>query len=305
MKTVTVLMSVYNGERYLREQIESLLAQKDVCLSILVRDDGSSDGTRDILEEYQARGSLRWYTGENLRAARSFLNLLEQAPVSDYYAFADQDDYWLEDKLKIACDRLSSLEEQSAEERPALYYGRPRLVSADLTPIPGPDSSKDRMVDFKSALINSNATGCTMVFNRKLKDKVLEQTPNYLAMHDAWLHKICIITGGQLYFDEDVHILYRQHGNNVIGMPTSMWQKVKNHYRSFRVKECSRSKMVRSLLECYGDEMDEEEKRLAYLVAHYQDSFRSWIRLLAEREIKTEYPRRNRLYRMAVLLKVF
>lgn len=301
MKEVTVLMSVYNGEPYLREQLDSLLGQKGVRLSILARDDGSSDRSREILEEYQARGCLTWYTGENLRAARSFLHLLREAPQSDYYAFCDQDDYWLEDKVRIALDCLETLD----ENRPALYYGRPRLVSADLTPIYGSDRARDKMLDFKSALINSNATGCTMVFNRSLRDKVLEKTPDYLSMHDTWLHKVCIVTGGQLYFDEDVHILYRQHGSNAVGIPTSRWQRIRGHYSSFKTKECSRSRMVRSLLECYGSEMDEEEKRLAFLVAHYQDSVWNRIRLLSEKEIKTDYARRNRLYKMAVLLNIF
>ena len=96
-KKVLILLSTYNGERYIKEQIESLLKQENVKVSILVRDDGSTDGTINILNEYQKQGKLKWYTGENLKPAKSFMNLVENAPEYEYYAFCDQDDVWLKD----------------------------------------------------------------------------------------------------------------------------------------------------------------------------------------------------------------
>ena len=127
MKKVTILLSSYNGETYLDEQLESIVAQKGVMTDILVRDDGSSDHTCDILDQWQQKTSLRWYSGENIGPARSFMDLLRQADDSCYYAFSDQDDYWLSDKLKVAVDKL-----ESYERRPALYFCQTELVDKKL-----------------------------------------------------------------------------------------------------------------------------------------------------------------------------
>ena len=99
MKKVCVLMSTYNGEKYLKEQIDSILKQKGVKVNLLVRDDGSTDNTLSLLEEYKKKGLLDYCCGSNMKPARSFMELLSIAPDSDYYAFSDQDDYWEHDKL--------------------------------------------------------------------------------------------------------------------------------------------------------------------------------------------------------------
>ena len=78
MYTFSVLMSTYNGERYLRQQIDSILQQEGVKVQLLVRDDGSTDNTLDILNGYAQKGLLKWYQGENLKSARSFLTLLKE-----------------------------------------------------------------------------------------------------------------------------------------------------------------------------------------------------------------------------------
>ena len=110
MERVIVLMSTYNGEKYLRNQIESLLRQVDVEIEILVRDDGSKDGTLGILEEYknsrEYSGKLSYYVGPNVGPAKSFLDLIKHAPEAEYYALCDQDDTWLPDKLKIAVEAI-------------------------------------------------------------------------------------------------------------------------------------------------------------------------------------------------------
>lgn len=301
MCKVLVLLSTYNGERYLEEQLESLLKQKDVTVSILVRDDGSSDKTIEILEKYKTNGYLQWYSGKNLKPAKSFMNLVYSAPHSEYYAFCDQDDVWLEDKLAIAVKQMK----KNNSEVPMLYYGRPRIVDAELNLHESPKTSSNRMLAYTSALINSNATGCTMVFNDSLRKKICEQHPEYVAMHDAWFHKVCLICKGNLIFDEDVHILYRQHGNNVIGISNSKIGRLKSHIRSFKNKECSRSRIILSLLKCYGSEMSKEDLELSTLVANYRKSFINRMKLLFCKKIKTDYIRRNVLFKLAVLLKVF
>lgn len=109
-KTVAVLMATYNGERFLREQLDSLLNQKDVTVKILVRDDNSKDSTVSILEEYKSKSLLQWYTGEHLGVEKNFLDLLRHAPEADYYAFCDQDDVWDDNKLSVAINHLRNLD---------------------------------------------------------------------------------------------------------------------------------------------------------------------------------------------------
>ena len=188
MERVLVLLSTYNGERYLREQLTSLFSQElpeGTELRILVRDDGSSDGTIAILREYEEEGRLSFYRGErNLGPAGSFLSLMkraehyewgeERAEARTYYALCDQDDVWLPDKLSRA---LSLLLETGREEA-ALYYGLPRLVDAELRPLPLRRDARERMLDFASALIKSNSTGCTMLFTRALLLKINRSEPD-------------------------------------------------------------------------------------------------------------------------------
>lgn len=123
MYNVCVLMSTYNGGKYLQEQIDSLIGQADVNLTVLVRDDGSSDSTTVILERYKQKGVLDWYPGENIGSARSFLDLVSRAPYCDYYALCDQDDYWFPEKLSVAISRL----EQTDSSKSALYFCKWRL----------------------------------------------------------------------------------------------------------------------------------------------------------------------------------
>lgn len=301
MDKVVVLLSSYNGEKYIREQLDSILAQEEIIPMIIVRDDGSTDKTCSILDEYQQQGNLTWYNGENLKPARSFIHLIQNAPECQYYALCDQDDFWMKDKLKIA---ISKLRECNAE-KPALYYGCPRLVDAELNLLPIYKGALQRMTDFNSMLINSNATGCTMVFNKKLLDIVKQSNPDFIYMHDAWIHKICIINNGTLLFDEDVHILYRQHGNNVVGISNSKIKKVKQHLASLKSKECIRSKTLQSLEKCYGYLLTPERLQELRLTAYYKMSFKSRVKLLLNSRIKTAYARRNILFELAVLLGTF
>lgn len=118
MYTVQVLLSTYNGETYLEEQIESILNQKDVNVRLLVRDDGSMDGTNDILRMYaKTHENVFYYRGENSGVVASFFRLFETSdPDVDFYALADQDDVWEPDKLITAVRQLEAMREANPEE---------------------------------------------------------------------------------------------------------------------------------------------------------------------------------------------
>lgn len=301
MDDITILLSTYNGEKYLEKQLESLISQRNVKLKIFVRDDGSQDRTIEILDKWKNKELLNWYSGKNLKPANSFMDLVYHAPHTSYYAFCDQDDWWIEDKLHIAVSHLKRF----PSDKPALYYGRPRLVDEELNPLPNPNKTLDRMLDYRSAIINSNATGCTMVFNKALLQSVKGKTPDYIAMHDAWFHKVCIVCDGNLYFDEDVHILYRQHGNNVVGISDSKKKSINRMYNRLINKKCVQSMVVKSLLECYGNQMSKENRELSHLVVDYRKGILQKFSLLLDNRIRTNYIRRNILYKLEVLLGTF
>ena len=130
---VCILMSTYNGEKYLEEQLESLVRQEGVEIRILVRDDGSKDATADIVKRWQAKYPkiIEFVQGENVGFAMSFTHLLQMAveryPAVEYFAFCDQDDVWLPNKLRIAIDKLTSHEKELA-----LYISTTKLVDQNL-----------------------------------------------------------------------------------------------------------------------------------------------------------------------------
>ena len=127
---VAVLMSTYNGEKYLKQQIDSILNQRgDFQLDLLIRDDGSNDNTISILEEYTQTNKIHYYIGNNLGPAYSFLDLLINSHNYDFYAFADQDDYWMPNKISVAISNLSNI------KGPALYFANAELVDSNLNSV--------------------------------------------------------------------------------------------------------------------------------------------------------------------------
>ncbi len=208
-KKAQVLLSTYQGERFLREQLDSLLRQSWENLEILARDDGSTDGTVGILREYEGKcGRLRVYPEENIGVTKSFFSLLERSD-ADYVAFCDQDDVWLEDKLEAAIARLEP------ERGPALYCGGKILTDASLRLLPKQDVSRKRP-GFGNAVVECICTGCTAVMNRSLAQIMKERIPEYAILHDWWAYLVASYVGKVIY-DPEAHILYRQHGDNVVG----------------------------------------------------------------------------------------
>lgn len=214
MDTIAVLMSTYNGERFLREQIDSILGQQgDIRVCLLVRDDGSSDRTQAILEEYRLSGKLEWYTGGNLGPAHSFLDLLKRYPDYEYYAFADQDDFWMPNKLLFGVKALKKI------EVPGLYCANAELVDENLNSLGRNVYRAIPRTDFFTLMCSGGLLGCSMVFNNKLASLVCnEEMPGKIVLHDFYLAALCSAVGGEIIFDKCSHMKYRQHGNNVVGV---------------------------------------------------------------------------------------
>jgi glycosyltransferase involved in cell wall biosynthesis len=217
IETVEVLLSTYNGERYLSQLLASVRAQEHPHVRLSVRDDGSSDGTVGLIEQFVSdRPSDRLSVGANLGAARSFMTLLRAVSTdAGYAAFCDQDDVWLPGKLSSAVEALQDV------EGPALYCGAVRLVSESLSELKVHRRCL-RGASFANALVENIATGCTIVLNRPAIDLLASRTPQRFVMHDAWCY--LVVAGcGRVVYDPQPYVLYRLHGTNAVGVGPTLW----------------------------------------------------------------------------------
>lgn len=216
MKSVAVLMSTYNGEQYLKEQMLSILNQENVDLSLFVRDDDSSDSTRDILERFcKETKKITVFFENNIGPALSFMETVKKVPDHfDYYAFADQDDIWKPDKLTNAVVKM--LKSQSNY---TLYASNQTIVDEN-GHIEGERFSFIPPLDVLNIVDKNYLSGCTMVITqelfRLLKNVFPARELLCSRMHDTWVAAVAA-TVGNIIYDEESYIYYRQHNNNVVG----------------------------------------------------------------------------------------
>lgn len=295
-KKVLIIMATYNGEKYLKEQLESIFDQKNVEVSVLVRDDGSQDRTIDILEMYKREKRIDWYTGPHLNVAKGYFDLMKKAAAYDvdYIAFSDQDDIWDLDKLHVALQALDKVN----FETPALYYCGQRLVDQDMKFI-----SNHRLNEYRNLttrFVLSDFAGCTGVFNKKLLEEVVCFEPTYMLMHDTWILKVCLALGGKVIVDSEPHMNYRQHGGNVVGLGRSIpayLKQVKQYLNEYLVEE----QMI-ELIKGYGDRLVPEYREIAVCIYNYRKNLKCKKILLDKRKINFYNTGLNITYAIKVLL---
>lgn len=213
--TVAILMSTYNGAKYLKDQLQSIINQSYSNWHLYIRDDGSSDETVEIIKSYakkDSRISIIHDTLGNIGSVRSFFYLLEQVD-SNFYMFSDQDDYWKQDKIQKS---IILLKQHNHKRKPICVYTNLQIVDDNLE---GNELLLTKTwQDFSKLFFTNNLYGCTMLFNNFLKEKIKFDQLNYdnIYVHDWWLALVCAIFGEIYYLDEPT-ILYRQHYGNQIG----------------------------------------------------------------------------------------
>jgi len=216
-----IVMGTYNGENFIATQIESILKQTISDFRLLIRDDGSTDSTCAILSQLaneDSRIEILNDTKGNLGAAFNFEILINEAYIrgADFIAFSDQDDYWLENKLKLSLIALKSL----SSDLPALVHTDLSVVNESLQVKHSSFMKYQGIhhVDKKPInvlLVQNFVTGCTTIINRKLVE-ISRPFPKEIVMHDWWL-ALCAGAFGEIKFVEQATVLYRQHASNVIG----------------------------------------------------------------------------------------
>lgn len=266
MSKILVMMSTYNGSLYIKEQLDSVINQKEVDVDIFIRDDGSSDKTISIIKEYCKNcNNIHFEQGDNLKPSGSFMWLIQNSAIQnyDYFAFCDQDDVWLEDKLISAVKQIKDY-----DKIPVLYYCATCNVDKELNAI----GLLYTDTVHTTSLLDSIATGslipgCTMVFNKELMHLLKQGNPCFVTMHDTWTHLICLSCGGTVIGDSTPHILYRQHENNVIGsMKKNVFERIA---RAKRI-ENKFSLMVSEIGKYYKSYMSKDNKEIINLVSNYK-----------------------------------
>ena len=302
MKKILVLLSSYNGEKYIKCQLDSILSQQNVEVEILVRDDGSTDKTLDILKKYQLEGKLTYYTGKNLKPAQSFMDLIDRAPEADYYALSDQDDFWQPQKLSRAISKLKTI---SRHPGPALYYGKTTPTDAQLNPLLITPKESETFCTLSQAIIWNSAAGCTFVFNKELLKILRQYHPKILVMHDAWIYQLCMALKYPVYRDTESFIYYRQHSTNVMGSHTNFRKKWKQRICNATINKCKRSQTIQELITGYGHLIPSENLIICKRIANYKNTWKDKWNLLKDTSIRTGNKHIDRMFILKILLGIF
>jgi glycosyltransferase involved in cell wall biosynthesis len=266
---VDVLLATFNGARFVREQIESVLAAEGVSVHILARDDGSKDGTQDILAEYATKYPERFHLvqdGIRTGTARGNFGILLRETRAEYAAFCDQDDIWLPDKLQDTLSAMQILERSHGRETPLLVYTDLRVVDEQLQTVNDSLWHSNSLANAQSptlaALLSENVvTGCTALLNRALIDRI-KVMPETAQMHDHWAAIVASSLGAMNAIPKPT-VLYRQHESNVVGAVISqrsfsakLARFVSKEGVTARRKQYNADRaQAKSLLELYGSTM--------------------------------------------------
>lgn len=288
---VAVLLSSYNGERYIKEQLIGIIGQKTAAeVTVFVRDDGSTDGTAGILKCFEAEypETVRVYYGENIGYKRSFFELLRMTEGFNYYALSDQDDIWLDDKIETAisaCEkRARNKSGGDADKRdgevPLLYGSSSFIADGELNVI-GETQKNLRGFSWRNILIQNIIPGHSQVFNEPLRRILCSDIDcDRICVHDFWITYMAYLYG-EIIFDNTSHTLYRQHGGAAFGFGKNIFGWVKLHLRRTGAGYNRQiSAQIAYFYEKCSEDMDDELKGLITSFLDSQDSFMKRLKFL-------------------------
>lgn len=256
-KKIQILMSTYNGEKYLKEQLESIIKLKEFkIIKVLIRDDGSTDKTIDILKEYREKYGFEIILGSNIGITKSIFELLKKSDKNcELFALCDQDDVWINDKFTNVMKKKYNED----NTKPIMYATISEVVSEDLKHI-GTTLIPRRKVGFYNAMVQNITPGHTQIYNRKLVDLLIERQFDNVVVVDWWIYLVA--SGcGKVIFEPRCTVRHRQHGNNSVGYQNNFIKKT-----IIRVKKINRrdanmiSRQLKSFFDIYNDILEEEYK---------------------------------------------
>lgn len=294
---MNILISTYNGERFIEQQLDSILKQRDVQFKIYIRDDGSTDHTVEVIKQYQKQHSLETqlelYEGENIGFCPSFFALLHKASDGDYWAFCDQDDVWYPDKLVKAKRWLDAHDEKI----PLLYhsgvvFGDSTLQLMSNYENPCPD------FNFQKSITSNIFYGFASVVNRAMYEKLLCADPQHIKYHD-WFMAMIVTAFGRYHFSNDVQAVHRLHESNT--SPTHFFQKIPQGLKLLKGDDFY-NENAREFLRLYGTELTEEDRKVLELFTNKRYHLKNALKKMC-------YPKRwnyrfstELIFRMLMLL---
>jgi len=281
MHQVDILLSTYNGAIFLSEQIDSILNQSYTDWKLIIRDDSSTDKTKEVLQTYQNRYPkkivVQKNSDENLGVTLNFSKLLESSS-APYIMFCDQDDVWLPEKVELTLKKMIEVE-KSNPDTPLLIHTDLKVVNTNLDILSDSYWSYqglDPEYDILNRLLVQNViTGCTVMINKKLADIALP-IPDKAIMHDWWLGLVAA-SFGQVHHIDIPTMLYRQHANNDTGATSfnlhTILKKLQNLSNINLEKYTVQAEL---LLSRYSEDLKPEQKTL--LEAFIATKNQSWIK---------------------------
>ena len=257
---ITIIMAVYNGQEYIREQLESLKDQTYTEWRLVIRDDRSSDKTAEIVKKFSDEVEQEVIFKVNEKpsgsAKNNFALLINDAKESDYVMFCDQDDIWKKDKIEITFNKMKQAEERYGRDFPLLVHGDVEVI----------DENGNINADSKlpQILIQNHVTGCTMMCNKKLIAGISEYASSeYIIMHD-YLAALYASVFGKIEVIKKPLLSYRQHSGNSVGAknnnnPVYLLKRLANGRKSYKeAMETSRNQ-VKFFVEIYREELAAEK----------------------------------------------
>ena len=222
---IAILLATYQGENYIEEQLNSLINQSYKEWVVYVHDDGSRDKTPEILKKYEKEypEKIKIVGGPSTGGAKKNFLYLTSCVEAKYYMCCDQDDVWMPKKIEKTLEAMKKLDQD--EDTPYLVFTDLMVVDRNLKTI-SPSMNEYQTLDCNKLTLNRElvqnvVTGCTMMFNRTLRDKMLQyNNVDALIMHDWWAALIAA-EFGKMYFLPEATIMYRQHGDNSVGAKDS------------------------------------------------------------------------------------
>ncbi len=252
-KNVDILMATYNGEKYLREQINSIINQTYNSWNLIIRDDGSKDNTLEIIEEYKNKDDRIKLLEDgkgNLGIVKNFEELLNQSG-AEFIMFSDQDDIWDEKKIEIYLEKI-----EKNQNKEILIHSDANLCDKEGNVIKKSFILSTAMrTGIENTFFNYFVQGATVMITRSMKNFILP-FPDEVYLHDRYIHLISELFFERVFIEKSL-LLYRQHDNNQVGGKTELTKLIKKRYFDTRDR-----KLIEYLYNKYGNNLVENKKEL-------------------------------------------
>ena len=275
MEIIDIIMGTYNGERYIQEQIDSILKNTWTSWRLWICDDGSTDRTEQVVKDYVKSypDKIFWKPNEkNKGAAINFLDGARKAS-GDYVMFCDQDDYWLPSKIEDTLNCMKQAERQFGKNTPLTVFTDATVVNESLKIMQKSFHKSSNLdtakLDLPHMLMENKMMGCTMLLNQALLKKMYK-FPRKVRMHDWWAGIVAAAYGKIIYLNKPT-LLYRQHTSNVVGSTEFSKEAVLEKVSTWKCQKqalLDTQYQAGSLYQLVQDELDEKTKQVIYTFAN-------------------------------------